>query len=323
MEELNEYKLLAPFQNHNAGFSRWTYASRRSREFFLKEFMNPVYPDESSLSTSLREKRIFACEEYETEKRALYKAINACSDGNLVRIFEFFRYDSHYYIAMPRIHAEDLSFHEISSLPLAERVLLCRTLAHSVMVLHSAHIVHSDLKETNILLHRTRNGRIVAKLTDFDCSFFEDTPPTSDDELGGDQVYLSPEACQFICGDSVKLTCQMDVFSMGLLFHQYLTGELPAFDLENYDYAHEAALDDQELKINERLPTGLQELLHKMLLCTPVERVSSAEVFRTLGEYIPASFPPATSSSPPPPKDTLQQPQAQPKKHFFTEAGDL
>ena len=43
---MNEYELLAPFQNKNAGFSRWTYAVKDKKAYFLKEFLNPVYPME-------------------------------------------------------------------------------------------------------------------------------------------------------------------------------------------------------------------------------------------------------------------------------------
>ena len=95
MNTLNEYKLLTPLQNKNAGFSRWAYAARFGEEYFIKEFMNPVYPDEESLSETLRNSKIKSCEYFEAKKLNLYKRINDVSDGNLVRVFEFFRCDSH------------------------------------------------------------------------------------------------------------------------------------------------------------------------------------------------------------------------------------
>lgn len=281
-EVINGYDLIEPLQNRDAGFSRWTYAVRDGKLYFLKEFMDPVYPVVDSLSEKLREQRIRDCKEYEEEKRNIYETVNRASDGNLVRVFEFFRYDSHYYISTLKVDAMDMSFEEVAALPLDMRLLLCGTVAHSIMELHQAGIIHADLKASNILLQRTETGRIAGKIIDFDCSFSESRPPEEEDALGGDQVYLAPEACQFLCGDDVSLTGKMDVFALGLLFHQYLTGSLPEFDQSEYDYAHEAVLDGQELLVSEELSEEIRGLIQRMLTGDPEERCSSEEVFREL-----------------------------------------
>ena len=52
-EVLNGYKLLAPFQNRDAGFSRWTTGEKDGKVYFIKEFLNPVYPADSSLSEQI------------------------------------------------------------------------------------------------------------------------------------------------------------------------------------------------------------------------------------------------------------------------------
>lgn len=260
-EVINEYELIEPLQNRDAGFSRWTYAIRKGEIYFLKEFMDPVYPTEDSLSDALRQRRIRDCEEYEEEKKAIYAGVNEASDGNLVRIFEFFRCDSHYYVSTLKIDSLQMSFEEISARPFEVRLLLCKTVAHSIMQLHSAHIVHADIKENNVLIQQSDTGQLIGKMIDFDCSFSESKPPQDEDGLGGDQVYLAPEACQFICGEPIVLTGKMDVFALGLLFYQYFTGRLPEFDNTEYDYAHEAVLDGQELLISEELPDAIRNLI--------------------------------------------------------------
>ena len=281
-EIINQYELTEPFQNRNAGFSRWTYARKKGEEYFLKEFLDPVYPTESSLSLELRQKRIRDCEEFERKQKRFYESVNNASHGNMVRIFEFFRSDNHYYIATEKIVPDDITMAEMPSIPLEDRLLLCRSLAFEMMNLHKAHIVHADLKATNILLKRTNKGKLIGKIIDFDAGFFEDDPPRYEDELGGDQIYLAPEACQFICGDSVRLSCKIDVFALGLLFHQYLTGKIPEFDTTEYDYAFDAVLDDQELILDPGLPSRLKVIISGMLEGNPEKRLSMANVYSML-----------------------------------------
>lgn len=290
-EMLSDYELLGPFQNQDAGFSRWTKAAHRGKQYFIKEFMNPKYPDQESLKESLRKTRIKECEAFEVEKRNLYSAINKASDGNLVRIADFFRGDSHYYMSTEWVESCNLTFEEISRLGLKEKLILCRTALHSIAALHSAGIAHSDIKNTNVIVHKSIGGKLVAKIIDYDYSFFENCPPDNEDDLGGDQVYLSPEACMFFCGEDVKLTCKMDVFALGLLFHQYCTGELPYFDKNEYEYAHEAVLDDVILKADSAdIPTVVGNIIERMLLKDPDQRISSQEAYNALTEFYNQRF---------------------------------
>lgn len=281
-EVMNGYELMAPFNNKGAGFSRWTLAARAEKEFFLKEFMNPVYPLENTLSDKIRQQRIEECEEFEKKKKRLYDKINELSDGNIVRMKEFFRCDSHYYIATDRIISQDITYEDLQKYPIEERLMLCRIIAHAVMKLHSSKIVHADLKASNILLKATQTQKLTAKIIDFDCSFIEDDPPQYEDELGGDQVYLAPEACLFMCGEPVQLTCKIDVFSLGLIFHQILSGKLPWFDPNEYDYAFDAVLDRQQLEIASELDQEIKDMLKKMLVLDADERITMQEVFQIL-----------------------------------------
>ena len=289
---INKYLLVDPFQNQNAGFSRWTTAKKGSHFYFIKEFMDPKFPDEESLSDKLRNDRIRECREFEKNKLKLYSIINKASDGNLVRITEFFRVDSHYYMTTDWIDHDGMGFDEIAGMNMKDKLLLCRTAAHSLAALHSVKIAHSDIKDTNVLVHKSKGGKAVAKIIDFDCGFFEDNPPENEDDLGGDQVYLSPEACLFFCGEDVSLTCKMDVFAMGLLFHQYLTGELPYFDKREYDYAHEAVLDGVVLKADSAdIPPKVGEIIENMLLMDAGKRISAQDAYDRLTDFYRIQYP--------------------------------
>lgn len=283
-EIINQYELIEPFHNKNAGFSRWTFAKKEGKNYFIKEFLDPVYPMDNTLTEKNREKRIRDCEEFEEKQKNLYETINNASDGNLVRISEFFRYDSHYYITTERIVEQKIPMAAMVTRPMEDRIFLCKSIAHTIYQLHNINIVHADIKENNVLLKQTSTNKLVGKIIDFGCSFFENDPPQYEDELGGDQVYLSPEACLFICGDPVELTCKLDVFSLGLLFHQYLTGELPGFDTDEYDYAFEAVLDEKELVVSSKLPEKLQMMIKGMLEADPEKRYSMKQVYELFDE---------------------------------------
>ncbi len=281
-EILNGFTLLAPFHNKNAGFSRWTTATRDGERYFVKEFVNPVYPDENTLTRELRESRIRDCLEFETAKKQIYSVINQASNGNLVRITDFFRSGSHYYIAMPLIEAQSMPLEKIAELPLEDRKLLCLTAADSLLRLHLAGIVHADVKSSNVLVKKTSTGKYVAKIIDFDSSIWENRPPRTEEEIGGDQVYMAPEALLFLCGEDAKLTRKMDVFSLGVLFHQYLTGELPSFDKDQFDYVSEAVLENSAVKVSPALPGDLAQMIEKMLEADPDKRIGLEEVCTVL-----------------------------------------
>ena len=66
------------------------------------------------------------------------------------------------------------------------------------------------------------------------------------------------------------------------MFHQYLSGEIPGFDREKYDYAFEAVLDGCELIINPAIPTEFRALLKQMLDREPDKRPDVEEIFAYL-----------------------------------------
>ena len=45
MDTLHGYHILREFSTENAGLSRWSFGEKEGRQFFIKEFLTPVYPD--------------------------------------------------------------------------------------------------------------------------------------------------------------------------------------------------------------------------------------------------------------------------------------
>ena len=101
-------------------------------------------------------------------------------------------------------------------------------------------------------------------------------------ELQGDFVYLSPEAFLHMDGNPVDVTTKADVFALGLLIHQYWTGDLPAFDSE-FTYAFQAALSDAEIVVSNVLPEPLRTCVRRMLSKDPDARPTVNDVLEKLG----------------------------------------
>ena len=151
-EIINGYELLEPLKNKNAGFSRWTFAKKDGTEWFLKEFLDPVFPTDSKIGATQLFVRRQACRDFEKKRIDLYTAVNSSSDGNIIRVQDFFRYGSRYYITMERVPGEPISIPRLMHLPMGVRMQLCRVIAHSVACLHEKRIVHSDIKDRNIIV---------------------------------------------------------------------------------------------------------------------------------------------------------------------------
>lgn len=280
---LGSYLLTTELTSQNSGFSVWGYGQKDGREYFIKQFLSPKYPDNDTISSPERlQKRLALCEDFAYSKRRLYQTLNRCSDGNALRVHEFFRVGSNYYISTQRITAPAWEIERIAALRDVDKRRLCAIIAHSVASFHEGGLVHADLKHSNILFSHGANGVMTAKIIDFDSSFLETNPPQPGEEIVGDQVYFSPEACLHIWGEDVPLTCKMDVFALGVLFHQYFTGKLPDFDQEAFCYPGEAAANGAPVGASRELPEELFKLISAMLESDPDRRPAAAEVFEAL-----------------------------------------
>jgi serine/threonine protein kinase len=283
MEKLGKYELAAALTNQNAGYSVWGFGRWNGKDYFIKQFVEQKYPANDTVSTPERlAKKIKACERFEQRKKDVYQQLNENSDGNAVRIEEFFRIDSKYYITMQKVKSVGWKFGDIAILPQTEIRRLCAIVAHSVACLHQGRVIHADLKPDNILFTKTGAGYVTAKIIDFDSGFLETDPPGPGETISGDFHYFSPEACLSIWGEEVELTCKMDVFALGVLFHQYFTGELPGFNTEESTYSGEAVAKGEVLAISDKIPEDIAELLARMLSLDPEQRPTAMEAFYAL-----------------------------------------
>lgn len=324
-EMLNGYALTTPFTTANSGSARWCFGEKHGQDYFIKEFLSPVYPEkEAPGGNSERVQKIRAyCEQFEKKKRSLYLALRDAANGNIVIIEDFFRLKGRYYSVAQRIPEAStaISAEDVSRLSPEKKVIILKILAHSLMRLEERNIVHADLKPTNILLKETKAGFYTLKLIDFDASFFADDVPEDPEALQGDMVYLAPEMFMAMCGETVKLDCKVDVFAAGVIFHQFLCGSLPEFDRERYQYAYAAVLDGAPVRIHPDIPDPYPALIRRMLARAPEERPTFAEVFAILtGTKISDFKEKPVPPPPPPPPETTDSVNRNP---YLKPAGNL
>lgn len=280
---INGYTLKAELKNANSGFSKWGFAIKNSKEYFIKELITPVYPlDKSVMSEELFQKRRNQCAQYEANSKKFFELINKASRGNLVRVIEFFRCGSRYYLISEKVEGKSPSMEYIASLDEEKKLLLLKSVAHCFYDLHSVGIVHSDVKPNNILVKATKNGNYVAKLIDFDSGFLKGDA-INNKELGGELTYLAPETFLGIYGEDVHPDEKSDIFGLGLMFHEYYCGFLPYYDQNEYEYPYEAALDGGLLKPDtEMIPDDIANLITSMLDADPTKRPSAEEIIKIL-----------------------------------------
>lgn len=285
--EINGYLIQGELNNANSGFSKWGFAEKNSHLYFIKELITPVYPiDDSAMSGPLLEQRRDFCHQFEDRYRKIYSIINDASCGNLVRIVDFFRWGGKYYVVSERAGDNAISVKNICTLPDIKKYFLMKSAAYCFACFHKTGLVHFDVKPTNIIIKETSEQQYVAKLIDFDAGFLKEEI-RDDIELGGDLTYLAPESFLHIYGEDVKLDEKVDIFSLGLVFHEYYCGKLPYYDNGEFDYPYEAALELGGLEPDyNSLPDKLGKLIGAMLNLEPSQRPSAQGIVDTLSEII-------------------------------------
>jgi serine/threonine protein kinase len=282
---LRGYRLLGDFRVVGAGLSEWTFAEQGGRTYFIKRFLSPTYPDDAAPgSPKTKARKRERCAAFEAHHRGIQVAMAPLTTygGNLIATLDFFREGAKYYKVTEKVDLAGLGAGDLARLDFPTQLVLLKTVAHSLKILHDLNIVHSDLKPSNVLIKRTELG-YTTKLIDFDSSYIVGTPPPPED-IVGTMTHYSPELVRYIQGAAHpgELTQASDIFALGLIYTEYLTGSLPPFD-RTYPQAALAALHGQQLKVTtDKAPAEVRDLVERMMLLDPAARPKVAEVHGTL-----------------------------------------
>ena len=140
---------------------------------------------------------------------------------NVIRIFDLGQASGVRYITMEYVEGRDLRalLHEKGKFTPEEAVPIFLQIAAALEAAHHAGVVHRDLKPQNILADK--NGRVY--VMDFGVARSLETPGmTQTGALMGTPEYMSPEQAK-----GLKVDVRSDLFSMGIIFYEMLSGILP------------------------------------------------------------------------------------------------
>ncbi len=288
METINGYELVSDEIATSSAVS-WK-AKKDGQYFFLKKFRDPARPrDEIRVHNPAEFKRRSDwCDRFEDSRKTINALLSNLGGGNFVAPVEFFLHKNKYYQATPWRQIEKKTIYEITQLSDAEKLLILKTAANCVRLLHDRAIIHCDIKPDNLPVTLTASNKITCSLIDFDSAVLETKIPCPD-EVSGTDPYLSPELMSYKMGRNYypghKFTVKNDVFAMAIIFHWYWSGEEFSFPQpQKGPYLHHAVLENLPITVSEKIPVWLKTILLKMIDKQPENRPSMGEVLAYLGQ---------------------------------------
>ena len=181
-------------------------------------------------------------------RRFQREALNASSlsHPNIVEVYDVGDDNGQYFIVMEYIEGKNLKdlIKKRGKLTVSEVVDIMSQISDGLSVAHDSYIIHRDIKPQNIMI--LENGLV--KITDFGIAMaMNATQLTQTNSVMGSVHYLPPEQAS-----GKGSTLKSDIYSMGILMYELLTGVLP--------YRGDNAVEIALKHLKEPLPSIREEL---------------------------------------------------------------
>jgi len=188
----------------------------------------------------------------------------------IVKLYDVF-YDEYYaYLIMEYSHCGDLSKY-LKGRPLKEKYAkkFAIQLSCAMKYLIERNIIHRDIKPQNILVF----NKTTIKLTDFGFARYFDES-TMVETLCGSPLYMSPEIIKY-----KKYSHKADLWSIGVIFYELLTGRPPYNAKTHYELAKK--IENNPIFLPKILPlsSACTDLIHNLLQKDSNKRISWNDFF--------------------------------------------
>lgn len=213
------------------------------------------------------------------------EAASKLNHPNIVSIFDYGALDNEQpYLVMELVEGASLAELLLLHGPMeASRAIpLFMQAATALSAAHARGILHRDLKPSNMMVTNL-SGQETLKLLDFGIAKLmrdADAPVealTLTGEVFGSPPYMSPEQCR-----GMPLDQRSDVYSLGCLMFEVLTGERAIQGTNTYEYLHAHVQSDPKPfkagRADLQIPKGLQDVVMTALSKDPADRQQSMEV---------------------------------------------
>jgi len=200
------------------------------------------------------------------------KAASSLNHPNIVEMYDVGVDDNNYFIVMEYVNGKTLKslIKKRGALSLSETIDIMLQLTSGIACAHDSYIIHRDLKPQNVMI--LEDGRV--KITDFGIAVaLNSAELTQTNSVMGSVHYLPPEQA-----NGSGATVKSDIYSLGILMYELLTGKLP-FKGEN---AVEIAIKQMKEKIpsvcaqNPNIPQSVENVILKACAKNPENRYESA-----------------------------------------------
>lgn len=205
----------------------------------------------------------------------------------IAKIYEVGEMENAQYIIME--YLKGMNLHELikagKRLSVDETVKIIYKTCEALKCVHEANMLHRNLKPSNIFIDHA-DGEVSVTITDFGIAQIREFNTEDKNEIVETLFYMPPEQ-----SGAIKRVVdeRSDLYSLGIVFYQLLTNELPFVgdNINSIIYKHAAKMPEKLTKINSSIPEVIEKMVLKLLEKEPENRYQhTSGLMRDIERYI-------------------------------------